>query len=188
MVDAEASTCMRVMYDGFFALFGLPRQIHSDRWKHFESKLLQELWELTGVQKSHTTAFHPQCDGQVERLNRTLMQRLHTTVQDNLAPKLSKGVETLMAAYRMTVHKVTGITPNLAMLGREVLFPHTLIAQPLEEPVMVSTPFVSNLRGSLRQAHERVRLSRANFRPDASAIVALDSCWLVSMDISERAT
>jgi len=24
--DAEASTCMRVMYDGFFAEFGLPRQ------------------------------------------------------------------------------------------------------------------------------------------------------------------
>jgi len=31
--DAEASTCMRVMYDGFFAEFGLPRQLHSDLGK-----------------------------------------------------------------------------------------------------------------------------------------------------------
>jgi len=31
LVDAEASTCMRAIYDGVFALFGLPRQIHSDR-------------------------------------------------------------------------------------------------------------------------------------------------------------
>jgi len=28
--DAEASTCMRVMYDGFFSEFGLPKQLHSD--------------------------------------------------------------------------------------------------------------------------------------------------------------
>jgi len=35
---------------------------------------------------------------------------------------------TVMAAYRMTVHRVTGVTPNMAMLGREVLLPASLIA------------------------------------------------------------
>jgi len=29
----------------------------------------------------------------------------------------------LLAAYRMTPHSVTGISPNMAMLGREVLLP-----------------------------------------------------------------
>jgi len=42
--DAEASTCMRAMYDGFFADFGLPRQLHSDLGKNFESKLFYELF------------------------------------------------------------------------------------------------------------------------------------------------
>ena len=74
--DAEASTCMRVMYDGFFADFGLPRQLHSDLGKNFESKLFYELCLLAGVSKSHTTAFHPQSDGQTERMNRTLLQML----------------------------------------------------------------------------------------------------------------
>jgi len=37
--DAEASTCMRAMYDGFFSVFGLPCQLHSDQGKNFESKL-----------------------------------------------------------------------------------------------------------------------------------------------------
>ena len=32
--DAEASTCMRAMYDGFFADFGLRRQLHSDLGKN----------------------------------------------------------------------------------------------------------------------------------------------------------
>ena len=39
-----------------------------------------------------------------------------------------------MSAYRMTTHSVTGATPNLAMFGREVLIPATLIAQPPDEP------------------------------------------------------
>jgi len=62
-----------------------------------------------------------------------------------------------MGAYRATVHKVTGITPNFAMLGRETLLPATLIACPPEEPFPITLPFVSNLRDTLREAHERVR-------------------------------
>ena len=62
-----------------------------------------------------------------------------------------------MAAYRMTVHKVTGITPNLAMLGREVMLPATLIARPLEESMDTVVPFNQSLRDCLREAHSRVR-------------------------------
>ena len=40
---------MRAMYDGFFAEFGLPRQLHSDLGKNFESKLFYELCLLPGV-------------------------------------------------------------------------------------------------------------------------------------------
>jgi len=83
--DAEASTCMRAMYDGFFAEFGLPRQLHSDLGKNFESKLFCELCLLARIKKSHTTAFHPQSDGQTERMNRTLLQMLKTTADDNPA-------------------------------------------------------------------------------------------------------
>jgi len=80
--DAEASTCMRVMYDGFFAEFGLPRQLRSDLGKNFESKIFYELCLLAGVNKSHTTAFYPQSDGQI---NRTLLQMLKTTANNNPA-------------------------------------------------------------------------------------------------------
>jgi len=154
--DAEASTCMRVMYDQFFALFGLPRKLHSDQGKNFEGKLFKELCQLAGVDKSHTTAFHPQCDGQVERLNRTLLQMLRTTIEDDPA-SWPQRLPTLMAAYRMSEHAVTGVTPNMAMLGREVRLPATLIARPPEEPVNITVPFVRDLRDVMRNAHQKVR-------------------------------
>ena len=64
-----------------------------------------------------------------------------------------------MSAYRMTVHSVTGVTPNMAMLGREVLTPVTLIAQPPHEPVKLTVPYVVSFRNAMREAHNRIRES-----------------------------
>ena len=154
--DAEAPTCMRALYNGFFAFLGLPRQIHSDLGKNFESKLFYELCKLAGINKSRTTPFHPQSDGQTERMIKTILQMLRTTA-DSDPTNWPQRLDTIMAAYRMTVHKVTGVTPNMAMFGREVLFPPTLIAKPPEEPFNVSVPFVADLRDNLRTAHEKIR-------------------------------
>jgi len=117
------------MHDGFFFEFGLPKQLHSDLGKNFESKLFYKLCFIAGVDKSHTTAFHPQSDGQTERMNRTCFQMLKTTADENPGTWLQR-LATVMAAYRMTVHKTTAITPNMAMLGREVMMPAALIARP----------------------------------------------------------
>jgi len=60
--DAEASTCMHIMYDGFLAQFGQPNQLHTDPGRNFESKLFYEMCQLTRVVKTRTTPFRPQSD------------------------------------------------------------------------------------------------------------------------------
>ena len=154
--DAEAHTCMTAMYNGFFARFGLPRKIHSDQGRNFESKLFYELCALAGIEKSRTTPFHPRSDGQVERMNRTLLQMLRTTATDHVQ-NWPAYLPTIMSAYRMTVHSVTGITPNMAMLGREVLTPVTLIAQPPNESLKTTVQYVASFRDTMREAHNRIR-------------------------------
>jgi len=74
---------MSAMYNGFFARFGMTRQLHSDQGKNFESKLIHELCLLAGIEKSKTS-FHPKSDGQAERFNRTLLQMLRTTATDHV--------------------------------------------------------------------------------------------------------
>ena len=153
--DAEASTCMCAMYNNFFSRFGFCRQLHSDCGKNFEGKLFAELCALTAINKTRTTPYHPHSDGQMERMNRTILQMLHTTAADNPLDWPSK-IPSILAAYRMTVHSTTGLTPNQVMLGREVLLPAHLIAKPPEEPVGVTVPFVENFQSDVRDAHERV--------------------------------
>jgi len=63
----------------------------------------------------------------------------------------------LLTAYRMTPHSVTGISPNMAMMGREVLLPASLIVQPPEDPVAVTTSFAAEFRQNMRNAHASVR-------------------------------
>jgi len=154
--DAEASTCMRVLYDQFFSRFGLPRQLHSDMGKNFESNLFKELCNLVGTQKSHTTAFCPHSDGQAERVIKSLLQMLRATAEEN-PENWPQHLPMLMSAYRMTVHKTTGFTPNFAMLAKEVQLPASLIARPPEEPMAPKVPFVQNFRDVMRDAHMKVR-------------------------------
>ena len=55
---------------------GLPQQVISDRGPQFVSQVVQEVWSKLGVQSTMSTAFHPQTDGETERINQELEQYL----------------------------------------------------------------------------------------------------------------
>jgi transposase InsO family protein len=52
--------------------FSLPDKIISDRDPHFVSNLFQELGKLLGVKLAMSTVYHPQTDGETERVNQEL--------------------------------------------------------------------------------------------------------------------
>ena len=65
-----------------FPIMGLPDVLHSDQGRNFESTLLRQTLESFGVHKTHTTAYHPEGDGMVERFNRSLLQLLRSYVDE----------------------------------------------------------------------------------------------------------
>ena len=52
--------------------FGVPEALLSDRGINLLSHLMLDVCKLLGIKKLNTTAYHPQCDGMVERFNSTL--------------------------------------------------------------------------------------------------------------------
>jgi len=147
---------MRAVYEGFFSRFGYPLQIHTDQGRNFESTLFREMCSLTGVTKSRTTPFHPRSDGLTEPANRTIFQMLRVTCEGDPTSWPSK-LPTVLSAYRATRHKATGITPNMAMLGRETLLPCSLIVAPPDDNTAITIPFVEQHRDNLRTAHALAR-------------------------------
>jgi len=72
----SAEGLARLFRDNMWKLHGLPESIISDRGPQFAAGLIRELNEMLGIKSKLSTAFHPQTDGQTERVNQELEQYL----------------------------------------------------------------------------------------------------------------
>ncbi|RXN18313.1 Transposon Ty3-I Gag-Pol poly [Labeo rohita] len=58
--DQRAVTVAKVLVKEWIHRYGVPARIHSDQGRCFEAEIVQQLCKVYGMQKSRTTAFHPQ--------------------------------------------------------------------------------------------------------------------------------
>jgi len=79
-VTAEEAARLFLHY--VWKLHGLPKHIVSDRGPQFVALFTKELYRLLGVQLSSSMAWHPQTDGQTERINQELDQFLRLFVNE----------------------------------------------------------------------------------------------------------
>ena len=71
---------------------------------------------LLGIKKLNTTAYHPQCDGMVERFNRTLIAILKKHVE-KFGMQWDKHIPRIMWVYHNTPHQSTGEKPSYLLFG-----------------------------------------------------------------------
>ena len=96
--------------------YGFPARLHSDKWANFESKAIQKLCNIAGIQKSQTSPFHPMGNGMVERFNQTLLNMLGTMSEKQKSDWKSY-VPILTHAYNAAMHESTGFSPFFLMFG-----------------------------------------------------------------------
>ncbi|KAF4649166.1 hypothetical protein FOZ61_001663, partial [Perkinsus olseni] len=116
-VKSEDTTeVVRALLD-LFSVFGPPGRVHSDQGSAFESNVLRVVLERLGVEKSHTTPYHPSGDELVERFNRSLIGLLRTHVTDSRQWPIY--LPSLLWHYNSSVHSATRFAPYTLMFGRE---------------------------------------------------------------------
>ena len=74
--DQRSETVARALVDGVVARHGVPCILHSDQGRNFEGHVIRDMCKILGVEKTRTSPYHPQCDGLVERMNRTIIDTL----------------------------------------------------------------------------------------------------------------
>lgn len=154
--NQEAATVARKLTDEMFCRFSPPEQLHSDQGRQFESKLLEEICKLLQIRKTRTTPYHPQCDGLVERFNRTLLNMLATTTKghpfdwEDQLPKVCM-------AYNSSVHSSTGYTPFFLMFGRQARMPVDIMYGTGEHNQLPISDYALQLKKGLEEAYHTVR-------------------------------
>jgi len=66
----------KLFRNNVWKLHGLPKSIISDRGLQFIAGLMRELNQILEIKSKMLTVFHPQTDGQMERVNQELEQYL----------------------------------------------------------------------------------------------------------------
>ena len=105
-ITASAEETCDHLINTWIARHGCPMTFQSDNGTAFVGELTKELMRRSQVAQAHSTTYHPQTNGLVERQNRTLVSMLrvycsrYMTDWDRYLPQV-------MGAYNSTQHSTT---------------------------------------------------------------------------------
>ena len=117
----------------------------SNRGPNFMASIVKEVCKIMNTRRLHTTAYHPQTDGHVERFNGTLAEGLSTYVSTH-QKDWDKHLPLILFAYRVSLNATTGESPFHLLYGRE---PHLPIDVTLILPDSNVSSSVAKLRAEI---------------------------------------
>lgn len=185
-VTAEQSA--QLYLRNVFKDHGLPVDIVSDRGQQFTSRFTRRLLELCEIKGNRSTAYHPQSDGQTERVNQTLEQylRVYCDFQQDDWYQLLPLAEFV---YNNASHASTKVSPFFANYGYnpratlKIALPADSVNPSAEEFANRMRTVHTTLRGQLKAAQATYK---ENFDKRAKApppFVVGDQVWLIRRNI-----
>lgn len=111
-----AMSVAQVFVDQIYKLHGLPKIIISDRDKVFTSIFWQQLFKLTDTTLNMSSSYHPQTDGQTERLNQCLETYLRC-MSSACPTKWCKWLSLAEYWYNTTFHSALNKSPFEVLYG-----------------------------------------------------------------------
>ncbi|MCO5573388.1 hypothetical protein L7F22_027158 [Adiantum nelumboides] len=139
----------------------LVQSIDSLKWRTFipckkaasapdiASLFVQHIFRIHGLPSS---AYHPQTDGQTERVNQILEEMLRHYIQNRLA-SWEEYLTLVEFAYNNAPHSVTGMTPFQAAYGHTPLVPTNFV---LQHKVALADQLVQEMQDILVQVRDKL--------------------------------
>lgn len=149
-------------------LHGFPTTIVSDRDKVFLSLFWKELFKLQGTVLHHSTAYHPQSDGQTEVVNKCIETYLRCFINGK-ARTWASWLPWAEFWYNTSYHVSTGYTPFKALYGRDPpplikFVPGSTGLSSLEDQLQERDAILDELKAQLLRAQQRMKLQEDRSR------------------------
>uniref|UniRef100_A0A0W0F0Q7 Reverse transcriptase-rnase h-integrase n=1 Tax=Moniliophthora roreri TaxID=221103 RepID=A0A0W0F0Q7_MONRR len=112
----DATDTAELLFQHVYKHFGLPDKIISDQDPRFAAKVFKEMGKLLGIKQMLSTAYHPQTDGETERVN----QEVEIFLRFFCAKEQTKWKDLLHFAefaHNTRMHSVTKNSPFYLTMG-----------------------------------------------------------------------
>ena len=175
-----------------------PITSQSDNGKAFVGDLTKELMKRSQVAQAHSTTYHPQTNGLVERQNRTLVSMLRVYCSRYM-DDWDKHLPQVMGAYNSTEHSTTGISPHMMLTGHEKALPLTFFYPEYEGKRTAPQTYVRDVirrqqdlndlcRRNTQQAQIRQKRRFDKRTADAKAYSVGDYVWVFQEVVPPKGT
>jgi transposase InsO family protein len=186
----DAPAVARLFYNHVTCKVGMPKRIVSDRDSRFTGPFWQTLCSITGTKTKMSTAFHPQSDGLIERVNRSLLETLRVLV-DSDGDTWPDHLPAIAFALNSTIHAATGFTPFWITTGRNPTLPADLSVPAHPDARSFITEYTTRIaaaRDALLIAQDRLyRNLLREHSEDAPSFQVGDRVWLSTRNLKLQA-
>ena len=122
--STDTETIADAFTQQWIARFGIPLDISSDRGAQFTSQLWAQIAAHLGIQLHHTTAYHPQANGLVERFHRHLKSALRTRL---IGPHWTRALPWVLLGIRTAPKEDLGCSVAELVYGTPLTLPGEFI-------------------------------------------------------------
>lgn len=143
-----------VLFDNIITRYGAPSILFSDRGRNFMSKVINALCEIFDISQYHTSAYHPNTNGLVERQNSVIAQslRAYCDKDQKLWPKFLSGI---MMSFRKSISaNSTEFSPFFLMFGKEMRLPFDIELQPKDNMAGDAKLYIQEFMSNLKIYHK----------------------------------
>jgi hypothetical protein len=159
----SADLVARKFFANVVKIFGLPEDIVSDRDPKFTGWFWTTLFNMMGFDLKFSTGYHPQTDGQTERVNAFLEDSLRhyaSTSQKNWI-ELS---DVAQFAYNMHKSSAAGVSPLELVFGQQPLAPQEIVAQKTGGKCHTAYRFARERQELLQQAKDSLAKAQRHMK------------------------
>ena len=138
-----------------FKRYGLPTRVVSDRGPQFTAKLTKKLWKGLGITLALSMVYHPQTDGETERVNQEIKQFLQIFCnyhQDNWVDLLPFAE----FSHNTQKHSTIGKSPFKVLYGFNLPY---LVDSALETKVPVVTECLQLIKEAQEEAAASLQIA-----------------------------
>ena len=180
----DALGAANIFIDHIWKRFGLPDTIISDRDPRFTSKVFQEICKLLKVDHRMSTAYHPQTDGETERVNQELETYLRIFC-DNEPRNWSTYLPMAEFAHNNRAHETSKMSPFQIIYGIDPKGIPTAFPSINAPAVETRLTELMKIRQEALAAHELARQVMIQRKPgDFTPFNKGDLVWLSSKNIN----